>query len=211
VRLVLEGGGELDLGLVFERARELYGAALPAAGADEARNALADFLHDRLEFLLGRQGLAYDEIAAARGAAPRSLDFRALAARARAVHDARSRSEFLAVALAAKRIANILKGVAPGEVEAQALAQEAERDLHAAGERFRGRVDAALASGDFAAGLAAVEALAAPLDRFFVDILVMDPDPAIRRNRLALLDGLRRDIGRLADLSAVVVDKSEYR
>ncbi|MBZ0089911.1 MAG: hypothetical protein K8H90_05995, partial [Thermoanaerobaculia bacterium] len=53
--------------------------------------------------------------------------------------------------------------------------------------------------------------LAAPLERFFVEVLVMDPDDGIRRNRLALLDGLGRDIRRLADLSAVVVDKSDYR
>ena len=92
-----------------------------------------------------------------------------------------------------------------------ALAHESERSLHLAATVFRAEVDAALAAGDFARGLAAVEPLAAPLDRFFVEVLVMDPDAAVRRNRLALLAGLGRDIGRLADLSAVVVDKSEYR
>ncbi len=71
VRLVLEGEAAVDLEAVFERAVALYGPALPAAGAEEARRALGDFLHDRVEFLLGRDGLAYDEIAAARGAAPR--------------------------------------------------------------------------------------------------------------------------------------------
>lgn len=211
VRLVLEGEADLDLEPVFERARELYGAALPGAGAEEARVALTDFLHDRVEFLLGRQGLAYDDIAAARGAAPRSLDFRALAARARAVASARERPEFLSVALAAKRIANILKGVEPGEVDGAALGHEAERSLHAAATAFRAEVDGALAGGDYGRGLAAVGALAAPLERFFVEVLVMDPDEGVRRNRLALLAGLRRDILRLADLSAVVVDKSEYR
>ena len=80
-----------------------------------------------------------------------------------------------------------------------------------AASTFRAAVDGALAAGDYGRGLAAVGALAAPLERFFVEVLVMDPDEGVRRNRLALLAGLRRDIGRLADLSAVVVDKSEYR
>ena len=211
VRLVLEGESDLDLEPVFARARELYGVALPAAGGAEAAAALTDFLPDRVEFLLGRQGLAYDEIAAARGSAPRSLDFRALAARAGAVHGARSGAEFLAVALAAKRIANILKGSEPGEVEPASLAHDAERALHRSASAFRAEVDSALAGGDYGRGLAAVGGLAAPLERFFVEVLVMDPDEGVRRNRLALLAGLRRDIGRLADLSAVVVDKSEYR
>jgi glycyl-tRNA synthetase beta chain len=211
VRLVLEGGSDLDLGPVFARARELYGAALPAAVAEESQAALVDFLHDRVEFLLGRRGLAYDEIGAARGAAPRSLDFRALAARADAVHEARTGPEFLAVALAARRIANILKGTEPGEVDPAGLGNAAERALHQAATTFRAAVDGALAAGDYGRGLAAVGALAAPLERFFVEVLVMDPDEGVRRNRLALLAGLRRDIGRLADLSVVVVDKSEYR
>jgi len=210
-RIVLEGEADLDLGPVFARARELYGGGLPAAGADEAAATLADFLHDRVEFLLGRAGLAYDEIAAARGSAPGALDFRALAARARAVHAARTGKEFLAVALAAKRIANILKGQEAGRVDEGKLAHAAERELHAAAGRFRDVVDGALAARDYAAGLAAVEPLAAPLERFFVEVLVMDPDAELRRNRLALLDGLGRDIRRLADLSAVVVDKSDYR
>jgi len=211
VRLVLEGESGLDLAPVFARARELYGAALPAAAAEESQAALVDFLHDRVEFLLGRRGLAYDDIAAARGADPRSLDFRALAARAHAVHEARTGPEFLAVALAARRIANILKGTEPGEVDPGGLGAEAERALHEAATAFRAAVDGALAAGDYGRGLAAVGALAAPLERFFVEVLVMDPDEGVRRNRLALLAGLRRDIGRLADLSAVVVDKSEYR
>ncbi len=211
VRLALEEAPSSDLGPVLHRAFAGYGGALDGAAVAAAEQGLIPFLHDRLEFLLGREGLAHDEIAAALGADGPRLAFGALAARARAVHALREEPGFLAVALAAKRIANILKGQTPVEVAPESLREPAERALYDAGARFGDEVAAALAGGDPERGLRAVMPLAAPLDRFFVEVLVMDPDEAVRRNRLALLGRLRRDLLRLADLSAVVVDKSDYR
>ena len=41
----------------------------------------------------------------------------------------------------------------------------------------------------------------APVDRFFEDVMVIADDPALRRNRLALLGQLHRAMNRVADLS----------
>lgn len=222
VRLALEGGLDCDLAPLFARAAAAYPegtlthwneAFRLEPGPDGARAAgpLVDFLLDRLDYLLGREGLAHDEIAAALGAGRVGLEVGAIAARARALARVRGDRDFLAVALAAKRISNILEGAPEGSVDAGALAQEAERSLHAAAESFRSEVDRALAASDFERGLRAVLPLAGPLDRFFVEVLVMDPDPGVRRNRLALLATLRHAISRLADLSALVVEKADYR
>jgi glycyl-tRNA synthetase beta chain len=62
-------------------------------------------------------------------------------------------------------------------------------------------VEGALGAGDHAAGLRALAALAAPLDRFFVDVMVMCEDPALRQARLGLLARLEGVFLRLADLS----------
>jgi glycyl-tRNA synthetase beta chain len=64
---------------------------------------------------------------------------------------------------------------------------------------------------DFAAGFAAVAQLAPSLEAFFTEVMVMDPDEKKRTNRIALLQGIGRSIQRLADLSQLVVDKSDYR
>ncbi|MCB1007962.1 MAG: glycine--tRNA ligase subunit beta [Acidobacteria bacterium] len=221
VRLCLEGD-DLDLVPLLERAAAAYPESVrphwseafrATEGADGRRvdGPLVDFLLDRLDYLLGREGLQHDEIAAALGARGAGLRFGAIAARARAVRAVREEKEFLAVALSARRIANILKEEPAGEVVSKAFTEEAERTLDVAAGAFRRAVAAALATSDFEAGLRAVQALAAPLDRFFVDVLVMDPDPEVRRNRLALLAGIRREISRLADLSALIVEKAEYR
>lgn len=222
VRLCLEGGASVDLAPLLEAAAAGYPEgvqphwrdafqALDVEGGRRVSGPLIDFLLDRLDYLLGREGLAHDEIAAALGARGTGLRLDAIAARARAVRAAREEKAFLAVALAARRIANILKEEPEGSVDVGALTEDSERALAGAAEELERAVAEALETSDFEAGLRAVQALAAPLDRFFVEVLVMDPDPAVRRNRLALLAGIRREISRLADLSALVVEKAEYR
>lgn len=245
VRLAVAAEEEPDLPAALERARALVAGALAAAPPPPARPgrgdakaaaaapadplaALTDFLWDRAEFVFGLRGLAYDEIAAAREATGRKrrLAFAEALACAQALHEARQAPEFLAVALAVKRIANILRDaggvpvapyapsapVAPvAPVDPGLLAHDAERALHEGLRTLAGELDEAVAARDFGRALAAVERLAAPLDRFFVEVLVMDPDPAIRRNRLALLAALRAALAGVADLGAVVVDKAELR
>ncbi|HEX9800062.1 MAG TPA: DALR anticodon-binding domain-containing protein, partial [Thermoanaerobaculia bacterium] len=123
----------------------------------------------------------------------------------------RNDASFLAVVLAAKRIANITKDQPAHELDAAALALPAERALSEASRTFSASLEDALARRDFAAGLAAVGQLAPSLEVFFNEVLVMDPDPANRANRLALLQQIAEEIGRLADLSRLVVDKAELR
>ena len=52
-------------------------------------------------------------------------------------------------------------------------------------------------------------ALSAPVDRFFVDVLVMADDPAVRSARLALLTSLRRTILNIADIAEIAPDETK--
>jgi glycyl-tRNA synthetase beta chain len=45
--------------------------------------------------------------------------------------------------------------------------------------------------------------LRAPVDHFFDTVLVNDPDPALRGNRLRLLSGIRSAFRRIADIDAI--------
>jgi glycyl-tRNA synthetase beta chain len=68
-------------------------------------------------------------------------------------------------------------------------------------------VDAAVAAkvgaDDYKAAMAALATLRAPVDSFFEAVLVNDPDPAIRANRLNLLALLRDTMHLVADFSKV--------
>jgi glycyl-tRNA synthetase beta chain len=208
LRILLEADLPLDLEPLLRRAVELYGEKVKRS-ADEVIADLRPFLDDRVRYLLGRRGATYDEIEAALGSGSRSLPD--LAARAAALQAVREQPAFLAVVLAAKRIANITKGQRDEALDEAALVEPAERELQAAHRRLAAEIAAAIAGRDYQAALAAIAGLAETLERFFVEVMVMAEDPALRRNRIALLQSLGRTLGEVARLTEMVVEKAEYR
>ncbi|MBC7986448.1 MAG: glycine--tRNA ligase subunit beta, partial [Sphingomonadaceae bacterium] len=61
----------------------------------------------------------------------------------------------------------------------------------------------AIEAEDFAGAMAALAALRAPIDDFFDQVTVNDPDPARREARLAMLDQFRNAVHRVADFSKI--------
>ena len=61
---------------------------------------------------------------------------------------------------------------------------------------------------DYLAAYAALAELRPVVDRFFDEVMVMDPDAAQRDNRLALLRALQELFAPLADFSRLQVEKS---
>jgi glycyl-tRNA synthetase beta chain len=103
-----------------------------------------------------------------------------------------------------KRIANILKKNSPGSqaaVNADALTEDAERQLHRVLGDLRVPVQEATAQRRYAEGLKALVVLRAPVDDFFERIMVMDENIDLRNNRLALLRDVQLLLGGVADLS----------
>ncbi|HVS02048.1 MAG TPA: glycine--tRNA ligase subunit beta [Thermoanaerobaculia bacterium] len=208
LRILLEGKLSLDLELVAVHAVRLYGERL-TAGAEQVLASLRPFLHDRLRHLLGRRGFAYDEIEACLAAG--TSDVPDLVSRVDALHRIRERPEFLAIVLAAKRIANIVKDAPDHDLDPGVLGEPAERELHRALVALRSEVEEGIGARQYDRVLAAIASLAEVLDRFFVEVLVMAEDPRVRQNRIALLREIQRTLSRTADLTQIVVDKAEYR
>jgi glycyl-tRNA synthetase beta chain len=164
---------------------------------------LIAFLRERIQFYLREVlGLAYDEINAVMATPISSLPD--LADRAEAIHYIRPTEDFEPLAASFKRIKNILKqaqvehAAAPDE---NLLVPGPERDLYDAFLRVR-KVTAT--TGDYREKLAAIATLRPQVDTFFDKILVNDPDPAIRQNRLALLSSLLTEFSTIADFSEIV-------
>ncbi len=208
VRTCLEGGLTLDLEKVVIAAAELYGDRLTRK-PDQILDDLRPFLNDRIRYLLGLAGYAYDEIEAALAVGISSLPD--LKARVHALHEVRESADFLTVVLAAKRIANIVKDAADRPFDEARLVEPAEKDLAAAFGKLRADIEEAAAAGDYERCLRRVADLAPVLDRFFVEVLVMAEDEAVRSNRIALLQAIGRAVSRTAKLTEMVVDKAEAR
>lgn len=122
-------------------------------------------------------------------------------ARARALQTVRQEPVFADLATVFKRVRNIVARGGKGHAAPELLSVPAEVELARLLAGVERDADAALAAGDHGAGLRALATLAAPLDRFFTDVLVITDDESLRAARLALLARVETLFLRLADLS----------
>ncbi|OZA28904.1 MAG: glycine--tRNA ligase subunit beta [Hydrogenophilales bacterium 17-61-9] len=161
-----------------------------------------DFIFDRLAGSLREQSYSAQEIDAVLALRPPVLAD--IPKRLNAVRTFAAMPEAPALAAANKRVGNILKK-AEGEVGAAAdparFVEAAETALFAALSEIAPKADAAFATGDYTTSLQALAALREPVDAFFDSVMVNADDPALRANRLALLNQLRRTMNRVADIS----------
>ena len=99
----------------------------------------------------------------------------------------------------AERIA--AKADAPPELDPALLVEPAEREGATVLAEVEPGIAEALAARDFDAAFTAGARLADPLERFFVEVLVMAEDSAVRANRVRLLLDVRAALGQLGDFA----------
>ncbi|MGE0451795.1 MAG: glycine--tRNA ligase subunit beta [Vicinamibacterales bacterium] len=185
---------------LVEQAFAGYASDLPNAG-EGWRPLLFEFLAERQVHLLERRGFRFDEIRAAMPADASTLKPFELLRRVQALAQARKASEFEALAVLFKRVKNITKDFTPRtdrplELDGLrvALREPAEQALLDELERRWPRIQQALSEERYLDAMTQLAPLHAPVDRFFVDVLVMAEDPAVREARLSLLTMLRDTI-----------------
>ena len=129
-----------------------------------------------------------------------------IARRIDAVVEFRAHESAAALAAANKRIGNILRKSGediPDEIDADRLVLDAEKALFGDLRDIEETIVPFLEAGDYSASLAHLAELRGPVDAFFDSVMVMDEDPLLRSNRLALLARLKSQFDRIADLSVL--------
>ena len=168
----------------------------------------ANVVKEVVDFMLGRfrawyqdKGIAVDVIQAVLARRPtRPADFDA---RVHAVSHFRTLDSAEALAAANKRVSNILAkaDAAIGEINLTACVEPAEKALAEAVLALRTEVQPLIAKGDYTAVLDKLANLRAPVDSFFDNVMVNAEDPALRQNRLAILNTLQNLFLQVADIS----------
>jgi glycyl-tRNA synthetase beta chain len=162
-----------------------------------------NFLEERIAYYLRDvKGFPYDEVNAVLAANVGTLPD--IADRLDGVHQVRPTPDFEPLAASFKRIKNILKQAQiemTGQPKPEMMKPGPELELYQAFVRVRGEIEQ---QSSYAARLAAIASLRPQVDLFFDKILVNDPDPATRQNRLALLDSLLTEFSTIADFSEIV-------
>ena len=200
LRIIVEKNLPLDLEDLVKKSAALFGDKLTN------QNVVADVV----DFMLGRfrawyqdEGIAVDVIQAVLARRPtRPADFDA---RVRAVSHFRTLDSAEALAAANKRVSNILAkaDVAIGEINLTACVEPAEKALAEAVLALRTEVQPLIAQGDYTAVLDKLANLRAPVDSFFDNVMVNAEDPALRQNRLAILNTLQGLFLQVADISVL--------
>jgi len=131
------------------------------------------------------------------------LDVRA---RAQALQAFSIRPDCDALVIAYKRAENITQSQTNDKVDDACLQEDVEKRLYASVCTAEGVVPARIKEGKFEAALDALALLKTPIDAFFVGVMVMAEDEAIRRNRLALLVRARKLFLQYADFSRITID-----
>ena len=99
----------------------------------------------------------------------------------------RKKADFEALSLAFKRVMNILKKFEGGSLRPELLHEKAEKDLYDTYVTIEKQVRKLIGNQEYLNALETLLDLKPYIDTFFDNVLVMDRDEAVRRNRLSLL------------------------
>ena len=203
-RLLLEKNLSLSLPELIELTRAQFSQKDVQEKANSA--AIYEFIIDRLRAYLRDQSVAGKpftsaEIDAVLSQNPAQIND--LIQRLTALREFNALAEATQLAAANKRISNILKKTTtaiPVKCSSKLLQIPAEATLHKALESITPTLNTAYEKRQFVELLKALVALSTPIDQFFADVMVMDPNPELRDNRLALLQQLHQKMNLVADL-----------
>ena len=112
-----------------------------------------------------------------------------------------------ALAAANKRIDNILRKNGAYDqqlsIKAELLNEQAEQNLAVLVSEVQQAVTPLMQQADYPAVLKRLATMRDSIDKFFDDVMVMAEDPAVRDNRLALLNQTRALFIGVADISCL--------
>lgn len=201
IRILIERDLPLSLNALIDDAFAVFPKELKLA---DAHTELETFLFERMRGYFADAGYSAQEIDAVLSMRPtvvHKIPLQLAAVRAFA-----SLPESASLAAANKRVANILrqaetKGEAGRDADKKLLQEPAERALFDALKQASDTATPLFRNGDYTGYLKTFAMLKTPVDAFFDSVMVMADDAALRRNRIALLEDLRREMNQIADIS----------
>lgn len=170
----------------------------------EAQAQIVEFFRGRLKALWAEEHAA-DVVEAVLAAG--FDDLVDAAARLAALSEIKGRPDFIPIAMAFGRASNIIekqaKDLVAGAVDPSLFRDPPEAPLLAASQAAQALVSQALKSGDYQSALKALADLRPAVDLFFDKVLVMAEDPALKQNRLRLVQGVQQLFAPIAEFGKI--------
>ncbi|MEK7698655.1 MAG: glycine--tRNA ligase subunit beta [Nitrospirota bacterium] len=174
--------------------KALEGIESHALTRNQLKAKILKFFEQRFEGILSEEGYRYDLINAVLTLGNQTI--RDIKNRIKIFTAMTETHAFPELLTAAKRVYNILSNIKTGEVKKDILTEPSEKELY----------DAVLGAGKrlIKTNFNVLFELTDPINLFFNNVLVMDKNPEVKANRLALLSSVKKLFDSLGDFSKVV-------
>jgi len=207
VQIILDRGLSLPLTTVIEASLGFFEENQGPQKQEIAGKVYA-FLENRIVQMMADEGYPKDIIAAATSVSVD--DVPAVWSRVRALTSLRSEPDFEPLAIAFKRVVNIIKQAGPstiddidGTLDERLFQDDCESQLLRAFQEVEENVKRDLERGAFDQALHDIASLRPSVDAFFDGVMVMAEDERLRKNRLALLGKVALLFENFADFSRI--------
>ena len=201
IRILQERQLPLSLDAVVEKVISRYAVPL----ADDTKTSVLNFIKDRLRVILQAQQYTPDLTDAV--LAVSDVNIIDILKRANVLAEFRLTPNFEEVYNALNRVLRILPPDAPERVDISMLQDDAEKQLYEGITEAAPNLKQSIQERDYTKLLTQLATLQPAIDTFFDEVLVMAKEPALRSNRLALLNQIGRNIYAIADLTKIVVSR----
>jgi len=197
---ILDRGYQVSIPELVEQSLGLLEEKLTRPRA-EVQADVVEFIRLRLANMLTSRDFASDVVDAVLSA--RFDEPGDAVARVKALAALKTAADFESLAVAFKRVGNIIKGGVDNPVQADLFEADCERALSAAIESARQNIADQVNKGDYGAALQTIAALREPVDAFFDGVMVMADDKKVKDNRLALLTQVATLFADIADFTRI--------
>jgi len=198
--IILERGYAISIPELVEKSVALLEAKRQRP-AEEIVADVVEFIRLRLVNMLTGQDYPADVVDAVLSAAfAEPVD---AVERVKALAALKGRDDFEPLAVAFKRVGNIIKGGLEQPIDATLFEADCEKELFEQLQQVQSEAAELVAGRDYPAALERIAGLRAPVDAFFDGVMVMAEDQAVKNNRLALLTSIAGLFKGVADFSRI--------
>jgi glycyl-tRNA synthetase beta chain len=201
INIIINKRYPLNLKVMIDKSITILNGKLKRAPEEIMANVM-EFFKGRFENLLTSQGHPYDVVDAVLEAS--AADIVQSSKKIEAMETFKSHTDFEPLAIAFKRVGNIIKDFRNGSVDPSKFESEEERSLYSAFLHTKEKVIKHIERDDYLSALVELATLSNPVDDFFNNVLVMAKDDAVRFNRLSLLEEISGTFHMIADFSKIV-------
>jgi glycyl-tRNA synthetase beta chain len=207
VRILSESSLRLNLVEVFDHMIQVLAKQGVGQGESKTATEIMGFIIDRLRYY-GRNtmGLREDVIEAVTRVRPKNTaDLSDLLSRMRALHGIVCQPDFETLMIGFKRAHRIVEkeGWNHTTMAPERFQHESEQRLFHVLDKAQQAVTDCVAHQKYTGALQSLLTFKSPIDEFFAAVLVNDPEPHIRENRLSLLTAIDRLFLTIADFSCI--------